>query len=73
MTKTQLITTIRDSLVSGNQKDAEDAIDKHDENICLKYTNWKYDNEREWYKGKNQDWVGLDHKQRFEKFLNDNK
>jgi len=24
-------------------------------------------------KGKNKDWVGLDHKQRFEKFLNDNK
>jgi len=29
MTKNELITTIRDSLLSGNQKEAEDAVDEY--------------------------------------------
>ena len=40
MTKEQLITIIRDSLVSGKQKDAEDAIDEYAKeksiDFCLK-------------------------------------
>ena len=40
MTKNELITTIRDSLVSGNQKDAEDAIDKYARDDLRKFIEW---------------------------------
>jgi len=72
LTNNELITTIRDSLVSGNQKEAEDAIDGYSENVSLKFIQWKQDNEKKWFQGKNQDWIGLDHKQKFQRFLNDN-
>jgi len=75
MTKNELITTIRDSLVSGNQKEAEDAIDGYSEKIVVEFVVWQSDNNKKWFQGKlkNEDWYSLTFSQRFKKFLNDNK
>lgn len=45
MTKSDLITKVRDSLVSGNQKEAEDAIDERDKKLVTDFINWLYADE----------------------------
>ena len=42
MNKQKLITIIRDSLVSGNQKEAEDAIDEILQESALNFDKWKH-------------------------------
>jgi len=73
MTKQELITTIRDGLVSGNQKEAEDAIDHYSEKIVIEFVSWQSGNNKKWFQGKlkNKDWYNLTFSQRFKKFLND--